>query len=73
MKSLFLSIAVSFVLFVNFALGQDLVRLDIGKPVPNFTLKGLNGNSYTLDSELKKHKWVVLEWFNYDCPFVKNY
>lgn len=43
----------------------------IGKSAPDFTLKGHDGKSYTL-SDLKG-KFVVLEWFNNDCPYVRKH
>jgi peroxiredoxin len=45
-------------------------RADIGKPVPDFTLKDLDGNDVKLSSF--KGKVVVLEWFNPGCPFVRK-
>jgi peroxiredoxin len=41
-----------------------------GAPAPDFTLKGDDGADHTL-SKLKG-KYVVLEWYNKDCPFVKR-
>jgi peroxiredoxin len=43
---------------------------DLGKPAPDFTLKDLDGKEVKLSSF--KGKTVVLEWFNPECPFVKN-
>lgn len=44
----------------------------IGRPAPNFTLPDLDGNPVELDSF--RGQYVVLEWINYDCPFVvKHY
>lgn len=40
----------------------------IGKPAPDFTLKGVDGKDYKLADY--KDKIVVLEWFNQKCPFV---
>jgi peroxiredoxin len=40
-----------------------------GQKAPNFTLKNQDGKTVTLADY--KGKTVVLEWFNYDCPFVK--
>ena len=40
-----------------------------GKTAPNFTLKDVNGNAVQLSN--LKGRIVVLEWTNYDCPFVK--
>ncbi len=44
---------------------------EIGKTAPDFTAKDTNGNEITL-SKLKG-KFVVLEWTNPGCPFVKKY
>ena len=38
---------------------------------PDFKLKDTDGKEHSL-SEFKG-KWVVLEWFNKDCPFVKKH
>lgn len=43
---------------------------ELGKPVPDFVLKGTDGKTYKL-SELKD-KTVVLEWINKDCPACKQ-
>jgi peroxiredoxin len=40
-----------------------------GEKAPNFTLKNYDGKTVNLADY--KNKIVVLEWFNYDCPFVK--
>jgi peroxiredoxin len=44
---------------------------EIGKPAPDFTLKDQAGKSHSLADF--KGKTVVLEWFNYGCPFVKKH
>jgi peroxiredoxin len=44
---------------------------EIGKPAPNFSLKDLSGKEHQL-SDLKG-KYVVLEWVNFGCPFVKKH
>jgi len=38
---------------------------------PNFTAVNTNGQKHSLADY--KGKFVVLEWFNPDCPFVKKY
>jgi peroxiredoxin len=43
----------------------------VGQPAPNFTATDLNGKSRSL-SEFKG-KYVVLEWHNQGCPFVKKH
>lgn len=42
-----------------------------GKPAPDFSLNDVDGNARSL-SEFKG-KFVVLEWVNHDCPFVKKH
>ena len=56
------------ILLVNFFVLAGLV---LAEPVkaPDFTLTDHNGKEVQL-SKLRGHV-VVLEWFNYDCPFVK--
>lgn len=49
--------------------GADAV---VGQPAPAFTLKDSTGDTHSLARYAGK--WVVLEWVNYDCPFVgKHY
>jgi peroxiredoxin len=44
----------------------------VGQPAPEFTLTDSTGKSHNLASF--KGKFVVLEWNNFDCPFVvKHY
>ncbi len=43
----------------------------IGQAAPDFQAQDVDGNGHSL-SEFKG-KYVVLEWFNYDCPFVKKH
>lgn len=44
---------------------------DVGQPAPAFTGKNVKGESVSL-ADLKG-KVVVLEWVNFDCPFVKKH
>ena len=44
---------------------------EIGQPAPAFTAKNLKGDAVSL-ADLKG-KVVVLEWVNFDCPFVKKH
>ena len=44
---------------------------EVGKPAPTFTLKDTQGKSHNLADY--KGKTVVLEWLNFDCPFVKKH
>lgn len=42
----------------------------VGKPAPNFTLSDSNGKKHSLSESAGKV--TVLEWINFDCPFVKK-
>lgn len=42
-----------------------------GKSAPAFEIKDANGKTQNLSAY--KGKWVVLEWFNKDCPYVKKH
>lgn len=68
MKSLFLGLTLSLALLTAPAFAE----VESGKPAPNFTLTDTNGKSHSLADF--KGKYVVLEWYNPDCPFVvKHY
>ena len=43
----------------------------VGEPAPGFTLNGSDGKAYSLADF--KGKYVVLEWTNHECPFVKKH
>jgi peroxiredoxin len=43
----------------------------VGEPAPDFTGKGSDGKTYKLADY--KGKWVVLEWHNQGCPYVKKF
>src|SRR5258708_2242799 len=43
----------------------------IGKPAPNFTLPASDAKIYSLSDY--KGRWVVLEWFNDRCPFIRKH
>ena len=43
----------------------------VGEMAPNFVLTNTEGNQHALaDFE---GKYVILEWINFDCPFVKKH
>ncbi|MEO7426972.1 MAG: thioredoxin family protein [Fibrobacteria bacterium] len=42
-----------------------------GALAPDFTLPDGAGKNHSLSDS--RGKWVVLEWVNYDCPFVKKH
>jgi len=43
----------------------------VGKAAPAFTVKDSNGRTHKLSDF--KGRYVVLEWLNYGCPFVKKH
>ena len=43
----------------------------LNEKAPDFSLTGIDGKAYSLSSF--KGKYVVLEWNNLDCPFVKKH
>src|SRR3989338_9054422 len=45
--------------------------LEVNQPAPNFTLTDTNGKQHSLADY--KGKYVVLEWVNFECPFVKKH
>jgi len=67
LKQLFLPIVI-IALFSNMALAKEL---KVGKKAPSFTLTDVDGKEHNLKDYLGKY--VVLEWINYDCPFVKKH
>lgn len=46
-------------------------NLPVSAKPPLFTAKNIEGAEFSLDQY--KGKWVVLEWFNKGCPFVKKH
>ncbi|MDZ7764108.1 MAG: thioredoxin family protein [Melioribacteraceae bacterium] len=64
--------------FISFLIVTSLLALNlfaseakIGESAPAFTLVDSKGNEHSLSDF--EGKYVVLEWINYDCPFVKKH
>jgi peroxiredoxin len=53
------------------AAGTAFAAPEVGQPAPAFTLTDSNGQSHNLADF--KGKFVVLEWLNHGCPFVKKH
>jgi len=64
-KSLFLISSAFFALCL-----PALAQVEPGEPAPDFNLKDSKDNSQELSTYAGK--FVVLEWMNHDCPFVKK-
>ncbi len=64
---------------IKFAIFSILISASIfanadavpGKPAPAFQVKDSKGEMQSLAG--LKGKWIVLEWFNKDCPYVKKH
>lgn len=72
--SIFIGVLLAgFIALNNNTIAQDakLQMAEVGKSAPNFTLKDHTGKTHNLTDF--KGKYVVLEWVNYDCPFVKKH
>jgi peroxiredoxin len=48
-----------------------LANVAAGTPAPDFALTDIQGKSHRLSG--LKGKYVVLEWFNSECPFVQKH
>ena len=46
-------------------------KAEVGKAAPAFSLEDANGKKHSLSDY--KNKFVVLEWVNFGCPFVKKH
>jgi peroxiredoxin len=57
----------TFVASAVLAASQALAAGTVGQAAPDFTLKGIDGKSYSLSAY--RGKVVVLEWINPNCPF----
>ncbi len=69
MKQICIAILVTLIALGGFQTGMASVKLD--EAAPNFKLTDSNGKEHSLSDF--KDKWVVLEWVNYGCPFVKKH
>ena len=68
MKSHYLAIAA---LSFGFAAVDAMAKAEIGQPAPAFTVADADGKTHNLSDFTGKT--VVLEWTNYDCPFVRKH
>lgn len=64
MKSIILVLAALFSL-------NTFAEVKVDAPAPAFSVKDATGKVQSL-KDLKNH-WVVLEWYNKDCPYVKKH
>ncbi|MGV3618749.1 MAG: thioredoxin family protein [Fimbriimonas sp.] len=69
-RSLALSTLVAFAVAPVFA-GRAAEPAAVGQPAPAWSLSDQEGKTQNLKDY--QGKYVVLEWFNKDCPFVKKH
>ncbi len=71
MNKIISAILIAFVMYGTncAAQKQETLPPKIGDKAPQFTLTNFDGKVVNLSDY--KGKIVVLEWFNYECPFVK--
>lgn len=53
---------------VSIARGE---KAEVGRPAPPFVLTSVKGDTFALTDY--RGSYVVLEWTNYDCPFVRKF
>lgn len=58
-------------IFMLFFLMQSAYAYNVGDKVENFTLIGHDGKKHALSDH--KDKYVVLEWYNDGCPYVRKH
>jgi peroxiredoxin len=68
MKRLF---ATSLIAAAALTSGAALANVSAGQPAPDFTLTDIHGKPQKLS--IYKGNYVVLEWFNSECPFVQKH
>lgn len=62
----------STVFFIScFAVATAHAVPQVGGDAPDFSVKDANGKTQKLSEQ--KGKFVVLEWYNQDCPFVRKH
>lgn len=47
------------------------IHTTLANPAPNFTLPSTQGGTHSLSDF--RGRYVILEWLNYDCPFVRKH
>ncbi len=57
--------------FICLTIVSGQAEVNTGELAPDFTIQDSNGEEHSLP--MYKGKFVVLEWFNHDCPFVKKH
>ncbi len=64
-------VVVAVVLVYAARAAEDEAKAEVGKPAPDFALKGIDGKEFRL-LELSKESIVVLTWWSYKCPWSRG-
>jgi len=64
-------LAVSIVVLISCKNDKPAAQLEVDSKAPKFTLTNYDGKAISLSDY--RNKIVVLEWFNYECPFVRHH
>jgi peroxiredoxin len=73
----YLAITLGILMLASILVASDATKTEtvttatVDSPAPNFTLTDVAGKTHSLADF--KGKFVVLEWVNFDCPFVKKH
>ena len=59
------------VLMISLAVAANAKNARVDQPAPDFSLTDASGKKHSLTDF--KGKWVVLEWVNFGCPFVRKH
>jgi len=66
---IFTFIVASSLIFLNLTSERDVVT--VGQPAPDFEVADAYGNIHSLSDF--EGQYVILEWLNHDCPFVRKH
>ncbi len=66
MYKLIISLIILFTMSISLLSAAE--KAELGQTAPKFILMDSKGGTHSLDNFAGK--WVVLEWINFDCPFV---
>jgi peroxiredoxin len=71
MKRTIILVAGLLIMFLAIARTAETRSAKLDHAAPDFTLIDSNGMNHSLSEH--RGKYVVLEWVNYDCPFVRKH
>lgn len=66
-----LTLIIASVLLINAAEDTDRSGAVVGEQAPSFSVVDAHGNMHSLEDYAGQ--WVILEWLNHGCPFVRKH